>query len=74
MQTELHHFRAQTIRDAQNCLIDALAMARCTRLIHSVSNIATAVLYMNPDMPHTFVEHNRASTFPGAAAVAGQVG
>ena len=48
MQTELHHFRTQTIRDAQNCLIDALAMSRCSRLIHSVSNISTAVLYMNP--------------------------
>ena len=71
MQTELHHFRTQTIRDAQNCLIDALVMARCAHLIHSVSTVSTAVLYMNPAMPHTFVEHDRKTTFSGAAAAQG---
>jgi hypothetical protein len=67
MNTELHHWRRQTVRDAQDCLVDALIMARCCRIIHSVSNIATAVLYMNPAIPHTFVEHGRIRVFEPAS-------
>ena len=55
METEFHLTRQQTAEDAGNCLVDALIMARCGHLIHSVSNIATAVLYMNPAMAHTYV-------------------
>jgi hypothetical protein len=55
MSTEYHLEVPQSFEDARNCLIDALVMARCRHLIHSVSNIATSVLYMNPGMSHTFV-------------------
>lgn len=55
MNTEFHITTRQTVEDARNCLVDALVMSRCEHLIHSVSNIATAVLYMNPAMGHTFV-------------------
>lgn len=55
MASEYHRTVAQSVSDAQNCLIDALILARCDHLIHSVSNIATAVLYMNPRMGHSFV-------------------
>jgi len=62
MRTELHLSQTQTIADARNCLVDALIMARCRHLVHSVSNIATAVLYMNPGMAHTFVTRGLAAT------------
>lgn len=41
---------------ARDCLMDALLLSRCNHFVHAVSNIATAVLYMNPDLPHTFIE------------------
>lgn len=52
MLTEYHLTTKQTFEDAKNCLIDALILAGCQLFIHSVSNIATAVLYMNPSLPH----------------------
>lgn len=55
MNTEFHLTSPQSVNDARECLIDALIMARCARLLHSVSNIATAVLYMNPKIPHVYV-------------------
>jgi hypothetical protein len=59
MQSEYHLTARQGFLDARNTLIDALIMARCQYLIHSVSNIATAVLYINPEMYHTFVTARR---------------
>lgn len=64
METEYHLSRPQSARDARECLIDALVMARCGRLIHSVSNIATAVLYINPAMSHIFVTSGCAKYLP----------
>ena len=52
MSSEYHLAVEQTIEDARNCLVDALLLASCQLLIHSVSNIATAVLYMNPSLRH----------------------
>jgi hypothetical protein len=60
MEVEYHQTAPQSVHDARNVLIDALLMARCGHLVHSVSNIATAVLYMNPQMRHTFVCGGRA--------------
>lgn len=37
----------------------AIALSRTQHLVHAVSNIATAVLYMNPWLKHTFVEVKR---------------
>jgi hypothetical protein len=60
MDTEYHLAHVQSPADARSCLVDALIMARCARLIHSVSNIATAVLYMNPRIPHIYLNSWRA--------------
>jgi hypothetical protein len=67
MQTEYHLTARQTARDTQNCLIDALIMARCAHLVHSVSNIATAVLYMAPGMSHTYLRAGKALHFGPAS-------
>jgi hypothetical protein len=64
MDTEHHLSGSQSFQDARECLIDALIMARCARLVHSVSNIATAVLYMNPWLSHVFVTSGDARYFP----------
>lgn len=53
MRTELHLTTRQGFKDARDCLVDALLLASCQHLVHSVSNIATAVLYMNPELAHT---------------------
>ncbi len=53
--TEPHQLRPQTVRDLQTCLIEALVLSRCDHFVHNVSNMATAVLYMRPLMPHTFI-------------------
>jgi len=55
METEYHLTGRRSINDARDCLVDALVMARCKTLIHSVSNVATAVLYQNPQMDHIYV-------------------
>lgn len=67
MDTEHHLSGSQTFQDAMECLKDALIMARCGSLIHSVSNIATAVLYMNPRIPHVFVTRGDACFLPAVA-------
>jgi len=66
MGTEYHLSFPQTPLDARHCLVDALIMARCRHLVHSVSNIATAVLYMNPDIGHTFVQAGGAIRLPAS--------
>lgn len=43
----------------RNMFARTLAMSRTAHLIHPVSNIATAMLYMNPKLTHTFVEVTR---------------
>lgn len=51
------HFRSAFGSDhIRKMLALALVLSRTRHLIHAVSNIATAVLYINPALPHTFVE------------------
>ncbi len=51
------HFRAALGSDhIRKMFALALVLSRTRHLIHAVSNIATAVLYINPALPHTFVE------------------
>jgi hypothetical protein len=45
-------------------LIDALLLARCEAMVHAVSNLATAVGYMNPRLRMVYCEPR----FVGAAA------
>ncbi|MFC7339385.1 alpha-1,2-fucosyltransferase [Haloferula chungangensis] len=66
MKQEYHKSRVQTVEDAVNCLVDALIMSRCQHLIHSVSNIATAALYIHPEMSHTYLRLGRKHEFGGA--------
>lgn len=42
--------------EVQRAAALALAMSRTKHLVHAVSNLATAVLYINPWLKHTFVE------------------
>lgn len=64
MRTEFHLSCPQSLDDARNCLLDALVMARCCRLIHSVSNLSTAVLYINPRMDHVYLRCGEAIEIP----------
>lgn len=43
-----------SLKLAEEVLIDCLLLAKCDVLIHRVSNIATAVGYINPSMPTIF--------------------
>lgn len=64
METEYHLSAERSVADARDCLMDALIMARCRMLIHSVSNVATAVLSMNPHMDHIYVRADGALRLP----------
>lgn len=44
----LHLMEPQTSQDAKHCLIEILICARANEFVHPVSNMATAVLYINP--------------------------
>ena len=51
------HFRDIYGSDhVRNMFARTLALSRAAHLVHPVSNIATAALYMNPQLAHTFVE------------------
>lgn len=39
----------------ENILIEAMLLSRCSHFIHTLSCISTAVLYFNPDLPHTLI-------------------
>lgn len=43
------------LRDAADVLIDALLLSRCDVLVHGVSNVATAVGYIAPDLEMVYV-------------------
>ena len=54
---QLHHAQpAPTVELGVEVLIDAMLLARCDVLLHVVSNIATAVGYMNPEMRMVYCE------------------
>ncbi|MDZ5739558.1 glycosyltransferase [Pseudomonas asiatica] len=46
-------------RMAWEVIRDAMTMARCGHLFHVVSNVSTAVSYMNPDVKLIFVDGSR---------------
>lgn len=53
----VHHDHPNpSLRLGEEVLIDALLLARCDRLLHVTSNVATAVGYMNPAVDMTYCE------------------
>lgn len=50
-----HEIKKQTILDGELVISDALILSKCDVLIHSVSNIATAVGYINPQLPMIYM-------------------
>lgn len=50
-----HMEHPQTITDAKNCLAEVLSLSRCDVLIHQISNMATAALYMNPHIKSVYL-------------------
>lgn len=53
---EMHFEQECGIDHVQGMIAQTLALSRCKHFIHAVSNIATAALYMNPEMTHTFLQ------------------
>lgn len=53
--------RRPGITQIQKALALGLALSNAKHFVHAVSNMATAVLYMNSQLPHTFVERSKAS-------------
>jgi glycosyltransferase involved in cell wall biosynthesis len=45
-----------SVRMAREVVRDAYAMARCHMMLHVVSNVSTAVAYMNPELDMVFCE------------------
>jgi hypothetical protein len=45
---EPHTESEQTWEDARRCLVEVMAAASCRAIIHPISNMATAALYINP--------------------------
>jgi hypothetical protein len=52
---EPHRVDCLNIKDAVNHYLEGFALSKCDYLIHPVSNVATAALYMNPDIKNLFV-------------------
>lgn len=52
---EIHLNRPQSVNDAVDCIYEVTIMSRCRALIHPVSNIATAALYMNPKLESIYL-------------------
>lgn len=50
-----HLVENQTIEDAKQVLIETLILSQATTLIHPISNIATAALYMNPNLRSVYL-------------------
>jgi hypothetical protein len=51
-----HNHPRPSVRLGEEVLIDALLLARCDRLLHVTSNLATAVGYINPAIEMTYCE------------------
>jgi hypothetical protein len=51
-QIEVHtqEWDQVTVKDAADVLIDALLLARCSRVLHLSSNINTCVAFINPEI------------------------
>ena len=39
----------------ENVLIEAVLLSKCDHIVHGLSNVSTAALYFNPDVPHTLL-------------------
>jgi hypothetical protein len=52
----VHRGRGHGDEHVKKTLAMVLALSRTRHFVHAVSNMATAVLYINPWLPHTFVE------------------
>lgn len=52
---DMHLSTPQTVNDARHCLIDVLIASMGKWLIHPVSNMATAALYMNPNLKSIYL-------------------
>ena len=44
-----------TPQQGEDMLVEALLLSRCDHFIHTLSQVSTAVLYFNPDLPHTLL-------------------
>lgn len=51
-----HMEQPQTIMDAIHCMAEVISLSRCQALVHQVSNMATAALYMNPYMKSVYIQ------------------
>lgn len=49
------HSKSSTILDAAFHFLEGVMLSKCDYLIHPVSNMATAALYMNPTLKNTFL-------------------
>lgn len=52
---EPHLQRKQNAQDARQCLVDVMVAARANEFVHGISNMATAVLYINPKIVSHFL-------------------
>lgn len=52
---DLHLAEPQTIEDARQCLVDVMVASHARALIHPVSNMSTAALYMNPELQSIYL-------------------
>jgi hypothetical protein len=46
----------QNVNDAKNCLAEVISLSRCNILVHQISNMATAALYMNPNLKSVYLQ------------------
>jgi hypothetical protein len=55
--TALHLGPHRGPRQAEECLLDVLLMARCRHLVHGNSSVTNGVLALNPGMSHEALHH-----------------
>ena len=53
---DFHAQHPQNVNDAINCVGEVLTLSRCDFLIHQVSNMATAALYINPSLTSVYLQ------------------
>lgn len=53
---EFHYENQCGVAHLQGMMAQTIALSCCKHLVHGVSNIATAALYMNPNNSHTFIQ------------------
>jgi hypothetical protein len=63
-QTALHLGPNRGPRQAEECLLDVLLMARCQHLVHGNSSVTNGVLVFNPAMSHDALHRRHESEKP----------